>query len=422
MSIVHLLTLPATVALLVVLVRRFPWLGWLILWSLVVSAYDYDGLTEVANLGGIAIYPADIAAVVLLVAIVLTPGALRQLSPAELWIWIPLVLVGLLSLERGVSAFGLGIAANEARGLVQLIAATMWVWGRMRLPGFEKSLRRWIVLTGIGLTVDAIYHITQRGIGQVDQIILVNGQLVTSRPLVAAQALVLGLLGLALIVRERRRALRLLGLVFFALAVLCQHRSVWVALAAALVMLVLASPRVRGRILAVVFVGGVALLIAYSAGALDTVLTKFSLAYHSRGTYDDRVLASKVLIDEQNALGPFTMMFGQPFGTGYFHRSSTGTIETFAPHNYYVVTYLRMGLVGALLFAFALLRGLRNSLVARDPRGIVMASALMAYCLAYNLQMILAPFLALALTARVRGQADPDQALADDAEPVSAAR
>jgi hypothetical protein len=412
MHYLHLLMLPAAAALLVLFVRRFPWLGWLVLWFLVVSAYDYSGLTQLANFGGIAIYPADVAALVLLSAIATTPGAFRSLAPVDLWNWVPLLLIALLSLERGVSAFGLGVAANEARGMVQLIALTMWVWGRMRLPGFETSLRRWILLTGAGLSLDALYHVSQRGIGQVDQLILVNGQLVTTRPLVAGQALVLGLLGLALIVRERHRWARLLGLAFLGLAILCQHRSVWVALAAALVMLVLASPRVRGRILAFGFVGGVALLVAYSAGGLDPFLAKFSLAYHSRGTLNDRLLAARTLVAQQNALGPFTMLFGQPFGSGYLHRTATGTVETFAPHNYYVLLYLRLGVLGAGLWVVGLLRGLRTSLMTRDARGTALSVALITYSLAYNLSIYLAPLLALALTARAVTTGEHEQPIA----------
>src|SRR4051794_10128043 len=102
MHYLHLLMLPATVLLLVVLVRQFPRFGWLTIAFFVISAYDYSGYTELTNLGGVAIYPADLAAVVLLAAILFTPGALRSLRPVELWIWVPLVLCILLSLYQGI--------------------------------------------------------------------------------------------------------------------------------------------------------------------------------------------------------------------------------------------------------------------------------------------------------------------------------
>lgn len=409
MHYLHLLMLPAALALLVLLVRQFPRLGWLSIGFLVVSAYDYSGYTELANPGGVAIYPADVAAVVLLAAIILTPGALHGLRPVELWIWVPLVLAILISLFQGIQDFGLGVAANETRGLFQLVAFTTWAWGRMRLPGFERSLRRFTIVTGLALVVDAAYHIYHRGIGQVDQLIEVNGQLVTSRPLVAGQALVIGLLGLALVVRERRPVLRLLGLVCLGLAAVCQHRSVWVALAVALALLVLASPQIRARVLALVFLCGVGVLIAYSSGSLDPLLAKFNLAYHSRGTLDDRMLATHTLVNQQNAKGPTAVLLGQPFGTGFIHRNPSGEIETFAPHNYYVLLYLRIGLVGAGCFVIGLLRGLRLSLMRRDARAMAWSAGLMTYCLAYNMPVYVGPLLAVALTASIVAGNEPDE-------------
>lgn len=401
MHYLSVLLLPATVALLVLLVRHFPRLGWLTISFFIISAYDYSGLTEVMNVGGIAIYPADLAAMVLLGAIVLTPGALRAIRPVELWIWVPLLLSIAISLFLGTQDFGLSIAANETRALIQLIAFTTWVWGRMRLPGFDESLRRFTILTALALIAVAAYHIHLRGIGQVDQLITVNGQEVTSRPLVAGQALVLGLLGLALIIREKRTVLRVVGLVSLGLTAVCQHRSVWAAVAVALAVLVLASPRVRGRVLALGFVCGVGLLIAYSSGALDPLLAKFNLAYHSRGTLDDRLLATQTLVDQQNAKGASAVLLGQPFGTGFTRRSESGTIETFAPHNYYVLLYLRVGLVGAVCFVLGMLRGLRVSLRRHDARAVAWCAGLLTYCLAYNLPMYVAPLLAVALTASV---------------------
>lgn len=397
----RLILAPGAAVLFIALVRRFPWLGWAMLAFVLVSAYDYSGLTVVANFGSTAIYPADVIAVVLLGSIFLTPGALTKIAPVELWIWVPVVLVACMSLMRGVHEFGLNVAANEARSIFQLIAATLWVWGRMRLPGFEKSFRRWTILTGVALAADALYHIKLRGIGQVDQLITVNGQLVTSRPLVSGQALAIGLIGLCLLVRERRWSLRLLGVGFLGLAFLCQHRSVWVSMVTALVMLVLVS-RVRGRILALGFVVGVALTIVYATGALDPLLTKLHLALTSHGTAQDRVLGDRTLVNEQDKLGWFIKLFGQPFGGGYIRYSTDGTIESFAPHNYFVLLYLRTGAIGAGLFLVAMLRGLRNSLVLRDPRGVAFAAGILTYCLAYNLPMLIAPFLAVALTTHVR--------------------
>jgi hypothetical protein len=417
-AVLLMLAIGGLIALL--LVRRFPWLGWFAVSLLVLSAYDWSGYTELAVVGGLAVYPADVTAVVLLGAIILTPGALGRLRPAEIWIWGTLLAVLLLSLVRGMSAHGMGVAGNEFRGLFQLIAVTTWAWGRMRLPGFDKSLYRWSLFTGLGLSAVMLWHITQRGLGQVDQVIIVGGQTVTTRPLIAGQALILGLVGLALLVGEQAAWRRVLGVAFLALTVLCQHRTVWVSLLAAAVVLVLAAPRARHKILPLAFVGGVFLLVAYAAGLLDPLIAKFSLAYHSRGTLDDRMAAFQTLIDQQNQQGTTSVLLGQPFGGGYARLASNGKIETFAPHDFYVLLYLRIGLVGAGLFVVALVRGLWISFTRHDVRAIGWSATIMTFCLAYNLPFYAGICLAVALTAARLEGAPGDPSRGEHPEPVPA--
>jgi hypothetical protein len=407
----HLLLLLLLVVsvLAVLLVRHFPMLGWLILSGFAIGAMDWTGLTPLVSFGGLAIYPADAASLVLVAAIVTTPGALRRVHASEFYVWVPVALLGLLAFERGVSAFGLAAAGNEARGFVQLAAATCWVWGRMRLPGFEKGLYRWSMITGLGLTVVAAIHIRSRGIGSVDQLILVDGQLVTSRPLVATQALVLGLVGIAFLVARRSGRDRLLGLVFVGVSVLCQHRTVWAALAVSLLAVILLSPRVRGRIAGWVVLGAVAVALAYATGLIEPLVSKFLVAFHSRGTLVDRQFAWRYLIDQQNAKGAFSVLFGQPFGIGFARREPGGNIETYAPHNWYVLLYLRIGLIGALLVALALVRGLVTNVVRRHATGVAWAAGLLTFCFAYNLLWYVAPLLAVALTARAAIGAETDE-------------
>src|SRR5262249_23772868 len=136
----------------------------------------------------------------------------------------------------------------------------------------------------------------------------------------------------------------------------------------------------------------------------------------------DRLLATQILIDEQDAKGTSAVLLGQPFGSGYTRRSTSGEIETFAPHNYYVLLYLRIGLIGAACFVIALLRGLRISLRRRDARAVAWSAGLMTYALAYNLPMYVGPLLAVALTATVVAEAASGQPEGPaGVEPVAAA-
>lgn len=391
-----LLSLAVLVAL-VALVRSRPFAGWLILAGLVISMGDWLHPSALATFGGLAIYPQDVAGIVFLLAALTTTGAFEHVEPLDIAFWTVVAVLVIASVVRGFSQFGLATTGNEARGLFQLAATTLWVWCRVPRREFPRELDLWCWITGVGLSIDALVHIYYRGLGNVDQLILVNGELVTSRPLVATQALLLGLIGLALMTRTTRASARLVALAFLLLAVACQHRSVWAALLVALLSLVLLAPRLRGRLLALGFLTGFALLVLYAAGTLDPIVSRFDLAYHSRGTLIDRQLAWRTLVTQQNHMGGGTVLTGQPFGAGFARREPGGSIETYAPHNYYVSLYLRIGLIGALAFTLALVRGLWRNIRFRQPIAVAWGAGLMTYCYAYNLQLYVAPVLALAL-------------------------
>jgi hypothetical protein len=337
---------------------------------------------------------------VLLLAVLTTPGSIPRREPLENVLWFIVILTLVLSLIQGAGSFGLAAAGNEARGFFALAGATLWVWVRVPLPEFRREFRLWCWMTGLGLMTVALWHISQRGLGSVDELILVNGDLVTTRPLVATQALILGLIGLALLMISSRSPARVLALTFLTMAILCQHRSVWASLAVAAVSLVLFASKVRMRLLLLGVVSSVVILTLYAAGTLDPLVARFDAAYHSRGTLVDRQLAWSTLVDQQNKLGGASVLLGQPFGTGFARREPSGTIEYFAPHNYYVSVYLRIGLLGLAALVIALLRGVWRNLKFRQPVGLAWGAGLMTYCYAYNLQLFVAPVLALCLGAQ----------------------
>lgn len=393
----------------VVLLRRYPVIGWLTIAGLVISVSDWTSPAAVANLGGVAIYPADAIAIVFLLAVLTTPGAVRHLEAADVAIWGVVLVMLLISLVRGFSDFGLAAAGNEARGIFGLAATTLWVWVRIPLPAFPRELYRWSWITALGLCVVAFVHISKRGLGAVDQQVLVNGDLVTTRPLVSTQALILGLIGLALVLRSREPVLRLFAVGFVALAVLCQHRSVWAALAVCIASLIVFAPsKQRTRLFGFGVLAGFVLLVLYDVGTLDPVITKFDAAYHNRGTLIDRELAWHTLVSQQNQMGITTVLTGQPFGTGYVRREPGGGIEAFAPHNYYVSLYLRIGLLGAAALFVALVRGLVRNFRFSQTIGVAWGAGLMTYCYAYNLQYYVAPILAVALGAHMAVAAKAD--------------
>ena len=409
-KLLHLLLLLLPLVVLVALValaRRRPSVAWLTLAGFVIAAGDWTNPGALLNLGSLAIYPQDAVAIVLLLAVITTSGAFKRAEPLDLALWGTVVAMLLISLLRGFSDFGLTTAGNEVRSIVQLAAATLWVWARIPLPQFSRELRRWCWVTALGLTVVASIHIWQRGLGNVDELILVNGNEVSSRPLIATQALILGLVGLGLLVRETRFTLRLVAVGFLALCVVCQQRSVWAALILAVASLALLAPKLRARLLGLGLLTGLVVLVLYSARTLDPLIRKFDLAYHSRGTYIDRQLAWRTLVSQQNRMGSTSVLLGQPFGSGYVRREPNGSVEYFAPHNYFVVLYLRIGLIGVTAFVLALIRGVTRNLKLRQPVGVAWGVGLATFCYAYNIQLYVAPLLAVVLGGTfIRASAD----------------
>jgi hypothetical protein len=390
---------------LVAWVRARPLVGWLILAGLLIAVGNWSTPRPIANLGGLALYPADVAAILLLVAAVMSSGAFNQLQPIEITLWGVVIAMMTLSILQGVSTYGLTTAGNEARGFGQTGAAAVWVWTRVPRPEFSRELHRWAWVVGLGMTCVAALNIKDRGLGNVDELVFVNGQFVTSRPLVASQALVLGLVGLLLLARSHGIFRRLIALGFLLLSVLCQHRSVWAALAVAIASLVVFNPRIRARLLGLGILTGIGVLVLYAAGTLDPLIAKFQLAIHSHGTYVDRELAWRTLVGSQNRMGFSAVLTGQPFGGGYARREPDGSIEYFAPHNWYVLLYLRIGLFGAGAIALALVRGIWRNFRFLQPIALAWGTGLMTYCYAYGLSIEVAPVLAVALGAQMAGSA-----------------
>ena len=164
-------------------------------------------------------------------------------------------------------------------------AATCWVWGRMPLPDFRRELDRWCWSPASGSTVVALVHIRSAGSGRVDELILVNGELVTSRPWSRPRRLILGLVGSRPgadpasrsrrgcwpRLRRRRRGLPApdgLG------------RPARGGRGA----LILLAPGVRAAVARARASSSRRARLAYAAGLLDPLVAKFDVAYHSRGT------------------------------------------------------------------------------------------------------------------------------------------
>ena len=194
--------------------------------------------------------------------------------------------------------------------------------------------------TGWLLTAVAIYHIAMRGFGSADAQVIQDDIYVTSRPLVSSQAFVVLAAALNDIGRGR---LRPRTAVFILVALISQHRSVWVAgIVALLPILLVASTSVRARFLWVasfLLTAGFAFVTRNPSAAL---VSDLSTPLQSRGTLNARTDGWAQLVSQQNDLGLFTILVGQPVGSGFARSSGGGLV--LCPHNWYVTLYLRIGM------------------------------------------------------------------------------
>ena len=310
--------------------------------------------TSLVKAGSTHIYPADAVAVVLL--IVTAVYLIRQPPPAR--IMFPLAVAGLIftvNLALGVAAFGLHQAVNESREWLYLLTTTAFVIATG--PWTSRFWRPWLAFA-LGAIVLAWLGVARHGLHSATSPIVINGQLVDSRPLNSAGA---AALAFALIVLLGSRTISSRRKVIFGTAAICtlivvQQRTVWAVLAVTFLVWAAASLRRHGtgrhRRLAAT---GVAVLstvaVALAAGvATGNVLDRSLAETTSRhSTFTWRVIGwTDLLHSDHSAAG---LLLGFRFGTGY-RRIIDGQVILASPHSFYVATLLRLGLIGVVALAF----------------------------------------------------------------------
>lgn len=145
-----------------------------------------------------------------------------------------------------------------------------------------------------------------------------------------------------------------------AFVLVLQHRSVWIATLAGLLMVMALErrhlPRRFPLLLAFVLAVTLGVSIAVWFGHLDELgrhLTQSTLSMtDSGGTFAARVDGWIRLFESWVEGSIRVLMFGFPFGKGYT-RYYNGQLIEFAPHNFFLDLLLRVGVVGLLLFMIA---------------------------------------------------------------------
>lgn len=388
-----------------------------------VTAWDWPAIPAVGEVGGGSIFVEDAVVGAMILTVLFRPQRFWSVVKPYFLIIIVTAIALTASVVYGVIVFG-PKGLNEFRAFLYPLAAVAWAlnedWAG---EAWQGVMRRWAIVTGLLLSLTAVTHIALYGPGKTDSFVqsAFSGVLQTGRPLTAGQAVLLALCGVYLLQGLYTKTRRDLGwaALFIAVTLVAQHRSVWIALAAALVVLFFkVHGMARARLVVAVLTAAWAVAALALSGIFNPLSKQFTDSVDNLGTYGARTDSWTSLIGStvRGGLGP--IVFGSPFGSGY-RRVENGVYVEWAPHNWYVTVYLRLGLLGLVVFAVLLLIILLHLLRTREVGTVTAAFALiLTYCWAYSLTWYVAPFFAWALWHARRGEQpqverEPDLPAAD---------
>ncbi len=383
-------------------VRRYPPAGVGLICLVLLTLWELRRPVPIVTLSGLNVYAADLVVLVLGVAGALEVTQLR----ANLGGWlVPWALFGIciaVSLLVGITAFGPGSAVNAARSLLYFFGAMTWALAvrpdRLRLDTVSLFI-------GWALVLLALYHGVRFGFGGPGTVISVEYFGVQNgRVLIAAQAMALLLCSATLLLgttgsaKGRSQFSVFSSLVFGGVAVIAQHRSVWAAATLGVAAVWLWSPRRRARkkafilLVLATWVG----LIGWLSGAL--VGSDWFASVSSGDTYDWRTSSWQNLISQAIARGPFTVLFGDAFGSGAFLRQiPNGAWTTVSSHNWYVEIFVSLGVIGLVALFPMVVSALVKSR-ALPAIWTFLLAAVATYGWAYFVPWYLAPWLGAAIT------------------------
>lgn len=381
----------AAFGLLVYGIRRKPGIGYAFAAAAVLIAWEMPQIPQLFSVGGNSVYILDVLASAFLVVGIGRIGPLRNNLGAAAWIWLSIgILIG-ISLMRGIPEFGLGVAVNEFRLFLYPYAALTWT---MSLIRFEErrtlSIGRFSLLLGWGLVLVFVFHAARTGLGSAAELIDAGSGLVqTTRPLVSGQALMLLMCATVCLWVWRAEGMRsyMFHAAAFGIVVLIvQQRTVWgVAIMALGFVLVVARGRTKMTII-VAFALAVAFIpFLLASSAVQSFATQLLTSAENSTTYDARTVSWMNLISESQVKGQMSVFFGSPLGSGFGRFEGVNRWVTFAPHNWYLTLYLRIGLLGLSLFLAFVTITLVNAIRRRaDMASIAIIVMMIGYGWSYS--------------------------------------
>jgi O-antigen ligase len=385
----------------------------------------FDVRQEVV-VGGVTIWSYDVIACLLVGA-----ALLRLLRRPDRELGTPTLLafglLGLLvlSLLRGIAAFGLQAAVNDFREWFFYLAAILYFATVPFDEVLEARIMRALRITAVVLVGLVLARWASKATGlplgpfalgerAIDRVYGIEDY----RVIHANDTFVLLQVGLVYLMRWRhdvtRSNLRMAS-IMIAIAIGLQHRTVWIAMLVAFGIVFARHRALAGR-LAVFFTA----LVVLAAGGLLATAGPDGLAESAAPTeaissieLGDGALAGNTfvwryegwvaLLEQVDWSDPLQVALGEPFGSGYERRIRGQTVDI-SPHSAYVTAFLRTGLLGLSAFlailwmaASSLLRRNRQRAWLSDEILAVLVIAQAVFLITYNPSSFFGSFLGLAV-------------------------
>jgi hypothetical protein len=357
MAVLALALLAGVVAILVVgQLVDYSYLGFsLVLW---VQLSSQIFSLENGLVGNIHFGLGDGVGVALMLA-----GLLRFLSRKEQLGVTSLLLAGYValigfSMVRGMAAFGIKTAGNEAREF--FFVAACLVYFATFSPSkkrIEQYLKLYLVFAGL-LIVTALARLA----GLIPE---TSDPELRLLPAMGAYSLCLAFL-ICLCwsyYGHAPRYTRWLAPVYAGMAIALQHRTVWVVMIGMVAAIFKIERSLLRRLLPYMLIAvALAFIVGFSLHGDQSALRFYESATNTN-TLVWRVEGWTDLL-ENNEQTFLTYLVGQPFGSGY-NRYIGGTAVGVAAHDDYVAEFLRVGCAGLIIFLLMLIRPFRALYVRR---------------------------------------------------------
>ena len=362
----------AGVALIEALVRRAELGAGLVLGTAVLYAALVDRVPSLTLPGGIRVELHDVVFAFLLGAAVLRLLRMRRFTALQRWV-VLLGIMLLVSVVRGMTAFGIVASVAEFRIYLAFATGVLYfatfrpsaaltdrigrIWLAMSIPMMILVCLRWMDnLAGIDLGVP------EEQLGADAAVRVLNGPYTFF--LAHAAILTVPFWRMR---DQRARKLTRLGALLMLFVLLLNRRTVWLAVLVGIAVVMLRDRRLGRRAVllvaaAAIVTGGILFLAAPETGPERA---PFAQSATSTGTLKWRVEGWSALVTTWSE-NPTSWLVGQPFGSGFGRRAGELGQQS-DPHNFYITTLLRTGVVG-LIALVALTGGLLRILWPNPPR------------------------------------------------------